>query len=87
MDFEKVYDRVNREAIWQLMKMSDVGGKLLSDIMSINVNSLGCVRLSVSGSMWCETGLYVPLAFQCKYGCSDERGENGDGEEGILEIA
>ena len=25
---------------------------------------------------------HVPLAFQCIYGCSDERGENGDGEEG-----
>ena len=24
---------------------------------------------------------HVPLAFQCIYGCSDERGENGDGEE------
>ena len=30
-----------------------------------------------------DTGLhYVPLAFQCIYGCSDERGENGDGKEG-----
>ena len=25
---------------------------------------------------------HVPLAFQCIYGCSDERGENGDGKEG-----
>ena len=25
---------------------------------------------------------YVPLAFQCIHGCSDEGGENGDGEEG-----
>ena len=24
----------------------------------------------------------VPLAFQCIYGCSDERGENGDEKEG-----
>ena len=30
-----------------------------------------------------ETGLhYVPMAFQCIYGCNDERGENGDGKEG-----
>ena len=25
---------------------------------------------------------YVPLAFQCLYGRSNERGENGDGNEG-----
>ena len=25
---------------------------------------------------------HVPLAFQCMYGCSDERGENGDRKEG-----
>ena len=25
---------------------------------------------------------HVPLAFQCIYGCSDERGEDGDGKEG-----
>ena len=33
--------------------------------------------------MWGETGLHhVPLAFQCIYRCSDERGKNGDGKEG-----
>ena len=36
----------------------------------------------VEVAQWCETKVYhVPLAFQCIYGCSDERGENGDGEE------
>ena len=25
---------------------------------------------------------HVPLALKCIYGCSNERGENGDGEEG-----
>ena len=24
---------------------------------------------------------HVPLALQCIYGCSDEKGEKGDGEE------
>ena len=32
---------------------------------------------------WRVKGVYrVPLAFQCIYGCNDERGENGDVEEG-----
>ena len=31
----------------------------------------------------CETGVYhIPLAFQCIYEYSDERGGNGDLEEG-----
>ena len=25
---------------------------------------------------------HVPLVFQCIYGCSDERGEDGEGKEG-----
>ena len=27
MDLEKTYDRVNREALWQVLRMYDVGGK------------------------------------------------------------
>ena len=32
MDLEKVYDRVNREALWQVLRMYDVGGILLNGI-------------------------------------------------------
>ena len=35
--------RVNREALWQVVGMCDVGGKLLNEITSMYVNSLGCV--------------------------------------------
>ena len=37
MDLEKVYDRVNREALWQVLRMYDVIGKLLNGIKSINM--------------------------------------------------
>ena len=40
MDLAKAYDRVNREALWQLLRMYDVGGKLLNVIKSMCVNSL-----------------------------------------------
>ena len=30
MDLEKTYDRVNREALWQGLRMYDVGDKLLN---------------------------------------------------------
>ena len=45
MDLEKTYDRVNREAQCQVLRMYDVGGKLLNGIKSMYVNSLTCVRV------------------------------------------
>ena len=44
MDLEKAYDRVNREVLWKVLRMCDVGGKLLNSIKSVYVNSLACVR-------------------------------------------
>ena len=38
VDSEKAYDRVNREALWQVLRMYDVGGKLLSGIKSMYVS-------------------------------------------------
>ena len=45
IDLEKTYDRVNREALWQELRIYDVGGKLLNGIKSKYVNSLACVRV------------------------------------------
>ena len=45
MDLEKVYDRVNMEALWQVLRMYNVGGKMLSGIKSMYVDSLACVRV------------------------------------------
>ena len=42
MDLWKAYDRDNREALWQVMRMYDAGGKLLKNIKSMYVNSLAC---------------------------------------------
>ena len=38
-DLEKSHDRVSREILWQVLRMYDVGGKLLSGIKSIYVDS------------------------------------------------
>ena len=46
IDLEKAYDRVNREALWQVLRMYDAGGKLLNDIKSMYVNSLACDRVN-----------------------------------------
>ena len=40
IDLEKAYDRVNRKALWQVLRMYHVRGKLLGGIKSIYVDSL-----------------------------------------------
>ena len=45
MDLEKTYDKVNREALWQVLRMYNVGGILFNDIKSVYVNSLARVRV------------------------------------------
>ena len=45
MDLEKAYDTVNRAALWQVLRMYDVGGKLLNGIKIMYINSLTCVRV------------------------------------------
>ena len=45
INLEKAYDRVNREALWQVLRIYDVGGKLLNGIKSMCVNSLPCARV------------------------------------------
>ena len=48
IDLENAYNRVNKEALWQVLRLY-VGSKLLSGIKSMYVDSLACVR--VKGDM------------------------------------
>ena len=50
IDLEKGYVRVNREALWQMLRMYDVGGKLLNGIKSTYFNSLACFRVKEGDS-------------------------------------
>ena len=45
IDLEKAYDMVNREALWQVLRMYYVGAKLLGVIKNIYVDSLVCIRV------------------------------------------
>ena len=45
MDLEKAYDTVNTKSLWQVLRMYDVGGKLLSGIKSMYVDNLACLRV------------------------------------------
>ena len=49
-DLEKAYDRVNRNALWQVLRTYDVDSKQLNEIKSIYVNSLSFVRVKRSES-------------------------------------
>ena len=44
-DLKKPYDRVNREALWKVLRIYDVCRKLLNEIKSMLVNTLACVRI------------------------------------------
>ncbi len=43
MDLEKAYDRIDREALWKVLRLYGVGGRLLNAVKSFYVNSRACV--------------------------------------------
>ena len=45
IDLEKAYDKVNREASWQVLGMYDVGSKFFTGIKSMYVDSSACDRI------------------------------------------
>ena len=45
MDLEKAYDRIDREALWQVLGVYGVGGCVLRGIQSFYVGSRACVRV------------------------------------------
>lgn len=46
MDLEKAYDRVDWLALWDVLKIYGVGGKLLSAIKSFHEEASSCVKIS-----------------------------------------
>ena len=59
MDLEKAYDRVDRDALWQVMRIYGIGGRVLRGIMSFYVEGRACVRVGskVSESFEVKMGL------------------------------
>ncbi len=50
MDLEKAYDRVNWLALWDVLKIYGVGGKLLSAVKSFYEEASACVKISGKAS-------------------------------------
>ena len=45
LDLEKVYDRDDRDAMWNVLKLYGIGGRLLQGVKSLYVGSKACVRV------------------------------------------
>ena len=45
MDLEKAYDRVDRTALWKVLEIYGVGGRLLQAVKSFYENSRACVKI------------------------------------------
>ena len=51
-DLEKAYDNVDREGLWQVLRLYGIGGRLLNAVKSFYVESRACVRVRNSESDW-----------------------------------
>ena len=63
MDLEKAYDRIDRNAMWKMLSMYGVGGKLLTAVKSFYVDSRACVRVGCRESEW------FPVKVGLRQGC------------------
>ena len=52
MDLEKAYDTIDRNGIWQMLRVYAVVGKLLKAVQSFYVDSRACVRVGNDVSEW-----------------------------------
>ena len=77
IDLEKEYDRVNREALWEILRMYDMGSKVLSAIKSMHVDSSAYVRVNGGES----ERFRIDSGMRCIYGWTDEGCEDRDGKE------
>ncbi len=63
MDLEKAYDRVDWLALWDVLKIYCVGGKLLSAIKSLYEEASTCVKISG------ETSEHFEIKVGLRQGC------------------
>ena len=52
LDLEKVYDRVDRDAMWNVLRLYGIGGILLRGVESLYVGSKARVRVGNEVSEW-----------------------------------
>ena len=52
MNLEKAYLTIDRHGMWQMLRVSGVGGKLLKEVQSFYLDSRARVRLGNDVSEW-----------------------------------
>ena len=57
MNLEKVYDRVDREAMWRVLGLYGIHGQLLKAMQSIFEKSEACVRVCREEGEWFEVSV------------------------------
>ena len=63
LDLEKAYDRVDRDAMWNVLRLYRIGGRLLRGVKSLYVGSKACVRVGNEVSEW------FPVRVGLRQGC------------------
>ena len=63
LDLEKAYDRVDRDAMWNVLRVYGIGGRLLRGVKSLYVGSKACVRVGNEVSEW------FPVRVGLRQGC------------------
>src|SRR5678815_903761 len=63
MDLQQAYDRINREALWQVLVIYGVGGRLLNGIKSMYGDSEACLRINGVESDWFNINSRVRQGF------------------------
>jgi len=63
MDLEKAYDRIDRSALWKVLCIYGVGGRLLRGVQSFYNASRACVRVANGVSEW------FPVNVGLRQGC------------------
>ena len=63
MDLEKAYDTIDRQVMWQMLRVYGLGGKLLKAVQSFYTDSRACVRVGTDVSEW------FPVNVGLRHGC------------------
>ena len=63
LDLEKAYDRVDRDAMWNVLRLNGIGGRPLRGVKSLYVSSKACVRVGDEVSEW------FPVRVGLRQGC------------------
>ena len=81
-ELRKEYNKINKETLWKVMKIHDVGGKLLDEVNGMYVISLPYVKVK-----WVESER-LRSDSGVRQGCSlspwlfiHEKCENGNGDD------